>query len=395
MGQPAKLIPVWARLALAGGVAAAMALFGLLPAPDPATAAVASRWVIMSSPNRGPNLNILSGVSCFSANACKAVGESFAANSVGRTLIESWNGKIWTIDPSPNNGTSGNALSAVSCISATSCVAVGVYISPRAVQNLVEFWDGRTWSVVPSPDEGRQENALYGVSCSTARSCVAVGHYLGSSAFRTLVESWNGVTWTIVPSPNVGLDDVLDAVSCPSATWCTAGGSSVGPPGTEKTLIESWNGARWSVVPSPNLGTYDNFVDVACASARFCQAVGFFAKGHVFQTLTEAWNGARWSITPSPDTGSYDNVLYGVSCPATDSCEAVGRWSETSRSAPRTLVEAWNGRTWSITPSPNHGPAENELEAVACTLVTSCRAVGVYYYSITVDAGGTLVESYG
>ncbi len=381
------------RLVLAAGVAVTVALFGLLPAPDPAAAAGTNRWVITPSPNRGPNLNILSAVSCVSASACKAVGESFGANSVGRTLVESWNGKLWTIDPSPNKGQSGNALTGVSCVSATRCMAVGVYVGPHAVQTLVEIWDGSTWSVVPSPDRGTQEDALYGVSCSTARSCVAVGRYIGSSD-RTLVESWNGSAWVIVPSPNVGLASLLTAVSCPSVTWCTAVGWSNGPPGTEKALDESWNGARWTVVPSPSLATYDNLEAVACSSARLCQAVGFFAKGHVFQTLIEAWNGARWSITPSPNTGSYDNVLYGVSCPATDACQAVGRWSQTSSRAPRTLVEAWNGRAWSITPSPDHGPAENELNGVACTVVTSCRAVGNYYYSLTTDAGGTLVESY-
>jgi hypothetical protein len=42
-------------------------------------------------------------------------------------------------------------------------------------------------------------------------------------------------------------------------------------------------------------------------------------------TLAERWNGSSWAIqsTPNP-TGARSNILYGVSCPSTTACTAVG-----------------------------------------------------------------------
>ena len=45
----------------------------------------------------------LNGVSCVNATTCFAVGESLGtAGGQGKTLVERWNGKIWSIVASPN-----------------------------------------------------------------------------------------------------------------------------------------------------------------------------------------------------------------------------------------------------------------------------------------------------
>src|SRR5439155_1338340 len=123
---------------------------------------------------------------------------------VFRTLIESWNGSTWTIATSPNNGTGYNHLSAISCVSAISCTAVGEYSG--TTRTLIESWDGAVWSLVASPNRGTGNNflsALYGVSCVSASSCSAVGEYLASLR-RTLIEAWDGSAWRLVASPNKG-----------------------------------------------------------------------------------------------------------------------------------------------------------------------------------------------
>jgi hypothetical protein len=50
---------------------------------------------------------------------------------------------------------------------------------------------------------------------------------------------------------------------------------------------------------------------------------------------------------------------------------------------PRTLVESWNGTTWAIVASPNHGTDSNLLIGVACSSSTSCTGVGGYAISGT------------
>src|ERR1700735_1387373 len=100
-------------------------------------------------------------------------------------------------------------------------VVVGVLsFSPTASAS------GSTWSIVTSPNtSSTQDNVLNAVSCSSASACVAVGYYdtpeptmrpLSRTAYQTLVESWNGSNWSIVPSPDTWPteDNLLNAVSC-------------------------------------------------------------------------------------------------------------------------------------------------------------------------------------
>ena len=55
----------------------------------------------------------------------------------------------WTIVTSPNTSTTqSNYLESVSCASATSCMAVGYYLTGGYDQTLVEEWTGSAWSIV-------------------------------------------------------------------------------------------------------------------------------------------------------------------------------------------------------------------------------------------------------
>src|SRR5579862_6512489 len=75
----------------------------------------------------------LHAVSCISANACLAVGNSLspqAAPGSDSTLSEWWDGSRWTIQPTPSPGSpgssdSGDSLTSVSCLSSGECFAVG------------------------------------------------------------------------------------------------------------------------------------------------------------------------------------------------------------------------------------------------------------------------------
>jgi hypothetical protein len=356
-------------------------------------------WSLTSSPNYGTSSNVLSAVSCVSATSCKAVGYYGINNSLPRTLVESWNGTAWSLQSSPSIGTGTNYLLGVSCVSATSCKAVGYYNnSSNVYRTLVESWNGTAWSIQSSPNNGTGRNALSGVSCVSATSCKAVGGYAPAAGYaRTLVESWNGTAWSIQSSPNnATLNSELSGVSCVSATSCKAVGDYGGSTNTsyvQHPFVESWNGTAWSIQSSPYYGTTSYLSGVSCVSATSCKAIGVYVtSSNVHRTLVESWNGTAWSLQSIPNNGTKDNLLSGVSCVSATSCKAVGYYVNSSFGV-RTLVESWNGTAWSIQSSPNNGTGQNYLSGVRCVSATSCKAVGYYVNSSSADR--TLVESYG
>ncbi len=276
--------------------------------------------------------------------------------------------------------------------------SVGTYLT------LAESWNGSKWSISSTPNvSGSNDNYLSGVSCNSTTSCQAVGYYVnGSGVDQTLAESWNGSGWTLLGSPNVGAgDNELTSLSCKSATSCQAVGYDVNGSGDYQTLAESWNGSSWSLATSSDIGTSNNqLYGVSCKKAS-CQAVGDFFNAsqtpQAYNTLAEAWNGSTWSTESSPNASPfYNNAMYSAACPSKLSCEAVGHYVSqyvNSVGTYLTLAESWNGSSWSVQTTPNvSGSNDNYLYGVSCPTTTSCQAVGYYVNGSGVDE--TLIEKY-
>ena len=66
----------------------------------------------------------------------------------------------------------------------------------------------------------------------------------------------------------------------------------------------------------------------------------------------------------------------------------VGYYNIFSSGAGGTLVESWNGTSWSVVPSPGSGDA---LNWVSCASASACMAAG-YRYNAN-QYGKTLIES--
>lgn len=321
-------------------------LAGLLPlsALTPAGAA-ALRWHVVPSPSAGTarSDNFLQGVSCAARAACIAVGV-YSARGRDVTLAESWNGSTWSVVPSPNPRSITDGLDGVSCPAPARCTAVGGYETGPVTggwdKTLIESWNGARWSVVPSPDGPGRINGLDGVSCTSRTFCMAVGTHV-TTASKPLAESWNGTRWSLVPVPGVGPagGGELSGVSCTAQSACVA----VGSYGTSGgTLAESWNGTAWSVVPSANRGktAMNALLGVSCASRSACTAVGFHESSFTEHTLIEFWNGATWSVVPHRDLPGTNGELYADSCPSPAACAAVGYYYRSPADIDRTLVES-------------------------------------------------------
>jgi hypothetical protein len=105
--------------------------------------------------------------------------------------------------------------------------------------------------------------------------------------------------------------------------------------------------------------------------------VGSFTIGTTSQNLIERWDGGSWSIVPSPNTSpSEDNLLNDVDCVSGVDCTAVG---VSGNSVTQTLILRWAGSAWSITTSPDTGPNDqNYLSAITCAPTADCWTVGFY-----------------
>jgi hypothetical protein len=287
-----------------------------------------TRWAIKPVPvPPSSDFARLTAVSCPTASYCVAVGVYDSPGSFGRsTLAVIWNGSRWrmTAMPVPSGFI---VLSGISCTSPTFCTAVGWDDGPSVGVTLVETWNGSTWAVRPTPNPaGSTGSALTAVSCASATSCSAVGNYTAGSYFLSLAEYWNGSSWKIQPTPNAtGTDTYLTGVSCPAAGACTASGYTGGG---ASTLVEVLNAGTWTVVTTPNPGSSDVLLAVSCSAATACTAVGEYdsTSGRAV-ALAEAWNGSSWAVQPTPNNGSrvmQNRELTGVSCLSASFCMAGG-----------------------------------------------------------------------
>jgi hypothetical protein len=222
-------------------------------------------------------------------------------------LAEIWNGTSWSITPTPTLASGFNGLSSVSCTSATSCVAVGAYNNATTTireEPLVESWDGTTWSFVASPmpnPSNASLAALSSVSCVSPSDCVAVGRGGGTSG---LIETWDGTTWSIDPTPTVR-GGQLWGLSCTSSSACIAVGdffattSASGNP-VDGTLVETTGPAPPVVLTQPS-----NQSIVAG------QGVSFTTTGDGNPSPTVRWQqstdgGSTWSDIAGATSGTYN-----------------------------------------------------------------------------------------
>lgn len=233
------------------------------------------------------------------------------------------------------------------------------------------------WNVVSSPNGSNGGSGLSGVAVVSASDVWAVGSS-GSqlSGQVTLIEQWNGTSWQVVSSPNPGsVDNTLYAVSAVSASDIWAVGFYVSKMGITQTLTEYWNGSSWSVVKSPSPGSINNeLFSVSAVSASDVWAVGFTASNSSSETtLIEHYNGSSWSVvkSPNPGTSPVNDVLSGVAAVSANNVWAVG----SSNTLSQTLTEHWNGSSWSVVKSPNPDQG-GVFEGVSAASANDVWAVG-------------------
>ena len=242
---------------------------------------------------------------------------------------------------------------------------------------------GSAWTAAPLPAISGS-GGLEDVAASSPTDAWAVGHRFdpGDQKGHTLIEHHDGTSWTITPSadgPSAPQSE-LSGVAARTSTDAWAVGSFTKPNNLVRTLVERWDGSSWARMKSPNSGqpAGGQLSGVVALAADDAWAVGSFGQGAPSRTLIEHWDGATWSVVPSPNKGPFPNALSDIDAVASDDIWAVGTWF-TKAFDDRTLTLHWDGATWSRVASPNAGPASaaNDLVSVSAVGTDDVWAVGL------------------
>jgi hypothetical protein len=329
----------------------------------------------------------LSAISCASASSCIAVG-SRPATSTNPPLIVSWDGDSWGEEPPAEYapGGSGFHLAAVACHEESRCAAVGsASFGGFPAKNFSLSYEQGVWLTPYFPTPG---GGLRGVSCSEAESCLAVGDGIDPGGDPARAWTLQDDGWEASATAPVS-GAFLSDVSCTTKSQCTAIGREGAWP--FEPLAERWDGEQWSTqaIPSPS-GRSANPEAVSCSTASFCVAAGFSwpATGAGPATaLVQSWNGSSWTTaSPSLPAGAASSFLYDVACASASSCVAAGTYTD-SAGISHGLILRWNGSSWtSSSISPPEG-YEYTLRGVDCTSSTACTAVGSAMQTTSYSSG--------
>ena len=364
----------------------------------------------------------LYGVSCVSAKACVAVGDSVQIGSpdpiklIHRAFAQRWNGTKW-ISILPKLGISrGAALTSVSCSSESACTAVGTLGTPQGNPlpsgGLLASWNGRRWTRIAAPAPTGSSIVLTSISCTKSGACAAGGSYwLRSTKIITapLVEtrSRSGGRWSDrkLPAPfpttaaalRKGRDFelVTTSVSCASRSSCTLIGyyrhENLGST-TFPQFSEVWNGTRWRLVTMPQPEQLTTPQSLSCWAPQQCLAVGTLTKGDVDTTFAERQTPSGWTLVAAPAL-SAQVTDRALACRSAATCTAIGTTYESGQG--ELQVSRLTGAEWSAqTPTAAAGTAGAQFTDVSCSrgAGSQCGAVGSYENS---DGGQSVLAERG
>jgi hypothetical protein len=329
-------------------------------APAEAQTGAGSIFKVVPTPNENLN-NALFAASASSAIDIWAVGDS--------TIH--FDGTKWTAFPAPLiNGQLTAGLQGVVDISPTLAWAVGNVTLGANPGQIIERWNGTKWSLFPNPTFPPNSQAdLFAMTSTSANDIWAVGNLVqdlsnGQALSFNLFEHWNGSAWTPTLI-NTNTFEALTGVSADAINDAWAVGW-VAPlsAGSNEPLAIHWNGTNWVSAVTPHVGGGENELNAVLALApNDVWAVGFSTPDAPPQqsatlTLIEHFDGTSWTVVPSPNVGPHSvnqsNRLLGLTANSPTDIWAFGSFFAADGSGHQmTLLLHWDGTSWKIAPSPN------------------------------------------
>jgi hypothetical protein len=219
-------------------------------------------------------------------------------------------------------------------------------------------------------------NALTAVSASSATDAWAVGfQLLGPERRQAVLEHWNGGGWSPDTSGAVATSkETLTGVADlnPADAWAIAAGSS-------SQGLAHWNGTAWSFAafPDPDFAPSAGQA-ISASSASDVWVVGSTFNPTTFASIPEAehFDGTSWHTVPLAQPGSNTGRIAAVVAISPTNAWAAGEAiGATTPVGGGTLIEHWNGTSWSVVPSPTPG-FEPGITGIAARSASDVIAVG-------------------
>jgi len=252
----------------------------------------------------------------------------------------------------------------------TDAWAVGIININEANPNqIIEHWDGTTWSVFQGPTFGSNEQpSLYGMTATDANNIWAVGALLVNfQSLEALYEHYDGTAWTAMTGPFLGFPNAVSA-DAKNDIWEVGCGN----------FAAHYNGTAWMRAKTPNVGTGPNCLNgVVALAPNDVWAVGYSTASNKpppgqfdvpTLTLVEHYDGTSWSVVPSPNVGPtsqfQSNRLLGIVAVSSTDLWAFGSYFAADGSGQEsTLVLHYDGTSWTInlSPSPRPGNFRNDI----------------------------------
>ena len=362
----------------------------------------------------GPNTPGLVQVVCEATHDCTTVGY-FENNNGAGALFDQESGGAWKSVSVPKGGSS--FLDSVACTAPSTCVAVGGLASGDFGQQYgyaVSEKNGALTGVqTPLPSDAPAKKVLqvdlYATACSGV-TCVAVGDW----ATGTITISGNSSDTSVGPGlpllltlangkwvardlpTDRDVQGVLNAIACPSAGACVAGGQVTQANG-DTSLLLTGSGAAWSMSPVAGDPAFNHGQIVAVDCSHGCIGAGTYvdsagnSQGLLATAAPSGWRGLEAPLPPN--AGSPQSIgLQFISCTAPESCVALG--TNEGRSI---VVETLSGGAWSVArlPDPFDMAWASEIDPTALScLAGQCVAIADYYTprgekaEILVESGG-------
>jgi hypothetical protein len=200
--------------------------------------------------------------------------------------------------------------------------------------------------------------AVVPASTSTGRDSVRVVTDHGTSSIQPAAAYY---TYVAAPRPlhvhaAQKIDDgnslgALDAISCPSATFCAAFDAN--------GLAMVYQNGTWSA-PTKIDNRFQSITGVSCVSDTFCLATDTFGNSY-------RWNGTAWQDAASISGTFQPTDIWAISCASTTFCEAVDQ---------RGRASTYTGSSWSAAALAVPDDSVPVLESVSCVSASFCFAAG-------------------
>jgi hypothetical protein len=361
-----------------------------LRAPEPPNVATDNR------------LDVLNAIACPSLGSCVVTGTYRAKHEDGHfeTLIETLSGGTWSVQqlpepPAPHSGSDAQ-ISALSCPTITSCVAVGQYYPSGGGSHIglnASLTDG-VWQSAPAPQAaGQTFSELAAVSCSSPSFCMGFGQTDTGGDVEVLDGSagWATVALPLPANAYVRGDTGYTSatpwsLSCPADGTCVVVGSYTVET-TDDTLateglIDRLSGGAWSSLEAPTPPEFAKDADstvlhVSCPTVSWCEAGpigGFTNSDGKFVDAFDRFSNGAWTVDLAPGPTDVPNPSVGfdyglLTCLAPGACRTFN-----TDSAPYAGELAAGRWSVSLLPLPDDAgsAADAQSATLACVTVTTC-----------------------